>query len=446
MGGKSDNIETFDQESVINFESDKILVYSKSDDGLDEIGAMLKRSGADYTPENNFNHAKQMLRSGDYTAFMSDVTDLESSGMSILEFARHLSKVKVTAFGFIRTEYPNVVADVYLVGADQCLYHSEPEIEHMTHMMAHLYANHRKEGWMKKIADERNKVLASFHKDPHKVVPILMYGQPGTGKIAFSQIFHALGGRKNHSFVLVKCKPKYNYHNEVRFGLSNKQTRERIQESMEMVLGHGMNGTVFFHEITELTLTAQEVLAEVINTGKCKTSINGRKVFFHGRIVVSTSAHLKRLADSGKFSKNLYEILQRNKMTMPPLSEYRDEIPTLAQTFVTAICLRASISPKSFTDNAKEALQNHLWRGNIIELFNVVEESLSFAAGSKIDLKDLPLNVEAEELANNEKSVLMRLLLETGYNKKEVAERLKISRGTLYRKLATHNIPLKKPK
>ncbi|MCM1142806.1 MAG: sigma 54-interacting transcriptional regulator [Muribaculum sp.] len=440
-----DKIENLGPEPVINFGSDKILVYSKSNDGLDEIGAMLRRSGADYTPENDFNIAKQMLKSGKYTAFMSDVTDLENSGLSLLEFARHLSKVKITSFGFIRTEYPNVVAEVYLVGADQCLYHSEPEIEHMTHMMAHLYANHRKEGWMKKIADERNKVLASFHKDPHKVVPILMYGQPGTGKIAFSQIFHAIGGRKNHYFVLVKCKPKYNYAGESRFGLNNKQVKERIQESIEMVLGHAMHGTVFFHEITNLTPAAQEVLAEVINVGKCRTSINGRKVNFHGRIVVSTSESLKRLESEGKFSKELFDILQRNKMTMPSLAEYKDEIPTLAQTFVTTLCIKANITPKTFTEKAKEALMNRLWRGNIIELYNVVEESLSFASGSKIDLPDLPLNVEADELANNEKNMLIRLLKETDYNKSEVAVRLKISRGTLYRKLRKHNIELDKP-
>ena len=78
MGGKRDIIENFDQEGVINFGADKILVYSKSNDGLEEIGTMLKRSGADYTPENDFNQTKKMLRSGDYTAFMSDVTDLEA--------------------------------------------------------------------------------------------------------------------------------------------------------------------------------------------------------------------------------------------------------------------------------------------------------------------------------------------------------------------------------
>lgn len=445
MGGNMDKIENLDQEPVINFESDKILVYSKSDDGLDEIGAMLKRSGADFTPENDFNTAKKMLRSGAYTAFMSDVTDLESSGMSLLEYSRHLSKVRVTSFGFIRTEYPNVVADVYLVGADQCLFRSEPEIEYMTHMMAHLYANHRQVGWMKKIADERNKVLASFHKDPHRVVPILMAGQRGTGKIAFSQIFHAIGGRKNHHFVLVKCKPKYNYTKEIRFGLNNKQIKERIQNSIEMVLGHAMHGTVFFHEITELTPAAQEALAEVIENGKCRTSINGRKVNFRGRIVVSSSAQLKKLVNEGKFSKELYDILQRNKMTMPSLSDYKEDIPSLAQTFVTALCIRANITPKTFTDQAREALKNHMWRGNIIELFNVVEESLSFASESKIDISDLPLNVESKELADNEKNMIHRMLLESGWNKSYVAKKLKMSRGKFYRRLAKHGIPLEKP-
>lgn len=438
-------IENIDQETVINFASDKILVYSKNRDGLDEIGAMLKRSGADYTPENDFNTAKKLLRSGSYSAFMSDVTDLDNSGLAILEFSRHLSKVKITSFGFIRTEYPNVVAEVYNVGADQCLYHSEPEIEHMTHMMAHLYANHRKEGWMKKIADERNKVLASFHKDPHKVVPILMDGEKGTGKIAFSQIFHAIGGRKNHSFVLVKCKPKYNYAGESRFELNNKQIKERIQDSMEMVLGHAMHGTVFFHEITHLTPAAQEVLAEVINVGKCRTSINGRKVNFHGRIVVSTSEPLKRLVSEGKFSKDLFDILQRNKMTMPSLADFKDEIPTLAQTFVTTLCLKANVTPKTFTENAKEALKSRYWRGNIIELYNTVEESLSFATGTKIDLTDLPLGVEADIMAHKEKRALVRLLQETNYNKSEVATILKVSRGTLYRMLKKHDIPLEKP-
>ncbi len=438
MGDSSENMMA---QSVINFSSDKILVYSGSEVGLEEISAMLKRSGADFTTETNFNTAKKMLKSGSFTALLSDVTELESIGTALLEFSRHISKIKVNSFGFIRTEYPSVIAETYLVGADQCLYHSEPEIENLTHMMAHLYANHRNVGWVKKISDERNRVLTSFNSDPNAVAPILMYGQKGTGKIAFSQIFHALGGRKNHQFIIVKCKPKYNYDGEAKFRLNNKQVRDRIRESIEVVLGHGLNGTIFFHEITELTPAAQEMLVDVIKSGKCRTSINGRRHNFRGRIVVSTSANLMQLTENGKFSKSLFEILQRHTMLMPPLADYKKDIPAMAQTFVSALCIRANITPKSFTESATEALRNHHWRNNIIELFNVVEESLTFAGRTQIDFQDLPLNVEAEELANNEKNTIVRLLLETDNNKTEVAKRLKISRGKLYRKLEQYGIP-----
>lgn len=66
---------------------------------------------------------------------------------------------------------------------------------------------------------------------------------------------------------------------------------------------------------------------------------------------------------------------------------------------------------------------------------------MTFAGRTQIDFQDLPLNVEAEELANNEKNTIVRLLLETDNNKTEVAKRLKISRGKLYRKLEQYGIP-----
>lgn len=442
MGGLTENFTT---ESVINFKTDKILVFSNSEVGLEEISVMLKRSGADFKTETDFNTAKKILRGGQFTALLSDVTDLESTGMKLLEFSRHISKIKINSFGFIRTEYPSVIAEVYLIGGDQCMYHYGPEIEELTHMMAHLYANHRKVGWIKKIAEERNKVLTSFNQDPNAVAPILMYGPQGTGKIAFSQIFHALGGRKNHQFIVVRCKPRYNFDGEVKYSLNTKLVKERIQESIEITLGHGMNGTVFFHEITELTPAAQEALANVVEEGKCRTSVNGRRHNFKGRIVVSTNTNLGKLVETGKFSKRLYEILQRHTMTMPSLSEYKKEIPNMAQTLVSALCIRANVSPKTFTDAAIEALINHHWTENINELFSVIEESLTFSSKSQIDLNDLPLDVEAEDIANNEKKTIIRLMIETGYNKSEVAKRLKISRGKLYRKISLYGIPSDDP-
>lgn len=430
------------QDSIIDFGTDHILVFSRSEKGLDEICQALKKSGADYTAQSSFKTVKRLLKQGNFKAFLSDVTDLDEAGMNLLEYAQNISDHKIKAFGYIRTEQPNVVADLYYIASDQCFYREGFHLENMTQMMMHLYVNNKGLGWMKKISEERNNLLTHYNRDAASVTPILLMGPPGSGKIAFSQIFHSLGGRNNYKFVLGLCEPHHNFSHTKSFKSSSMATKNRIREGLEIMLGHALNGTAFFHNVYKLTPTAQEVMAEVLMKGQCRMRPGDKPQPYKGRIVVSSNVDLKKLVEDGKFNKSLYEVISTNVMSIPPLSEYQDEIPLIARTFAIVFSLRAGASPMKFTDDATNALERHIWKRNIRELYEAVDESMTFAKEGIITLMDLPLSLDSQTLTNNEKRSIERVLVENQGKIKPAAISLKMSKGKLYRRIEALEIDL----
>lgn len=195
---------------LIDLESDRILVYSQSKDGLAEISDTLSKCGADFKPESDYKKAIESIASGEFSAVMSDVTDMEENGVNLLEISRNQPGINIASFGFIRTEYPNIIADVYDMGADQCLFHSRFTFSELTLMMAYFHTNLKDSKWMDSIVRSRQSVLAYLNRHSDSLEPILLEGPRGAGKIALAQLFHTLGGRKNRRFIVAECKPRYN--------------------------------------------------------------------------------------------------------------------------------------------------------------------------------------------------------------------------------------------
>lgn len=430
------------QNSIIDFGTDHILVYSRSEKGLDEICQALKKSGADYSAQSSFKSVKRLLKQGNYKAFLSDVTDLDEAGMNLLEYAQNISDHKIKAFGYIRTEHPNVIADLYYIASDQCFYREGLHLENMTQMMMHLYVNNKDLGWMKKISEERNNLLTHYNRDSTSVKPILLMGPPGSGKIAFSQIFHSLGGRNNFKFVLGLCEPHHNFTHTKSFKSASATTKNRIREGLELMLGHAYNGTAFFHNVSKLTKTAQEIMADVLAKGLCRMRSGEKLQPYKGRIVVSSNVDLKKLVDEGKFDAGLYDVISTNVMTIPSLSDYQDEIPFIARTFATVFSLRAGASPMKFTEDAANALERHVWKRNIRELYEAIDESMTFAKDGIITLLDLPLSLDSQTISNNEKRSIERVLIENKGKIKRAAVNLGMSKGKLYRRIEALGIDL----
>ena len=168
------------------------------------------------------------------------------------------------------------------------------------------------------------------------------------------------------------------------------------------------------------------------------------------RLIAATNRDLAQLVQQGRFRQDLYYRLNVVALQVPSLRERREDIPLLAQHFLTRFKQSNRKQIKGFTPGAMDLLLRHHWPGNVRELMNAVERAVVLARNEYLgeedltSLKDakapsmaLPLDPlpAGQSLDQLEKSAILKMLQDTGGNKSEAARRLGITRKTLHKKL-----------
>jgi transcriptional regulator with PAS, ATPase and Fis domain len=222
-------------------------------------------------------------------------------------------------------------------------------------------------------------------------------------------------------------------------------------------LKHGLfevadTGTIFFDEMGEMSLALQAKLLRVIETGTFRRVGGTRDVHVDVRIIAATNRDLKELSGDGRFRQDLYYRLNVFSITIPPLRERPEDIELLARHFV-----ERSIVPgrkrKGISPQALRLLQHYSWPGNVRELKNVVERALILSETDRLEIEDLPGNLQARApflsdaaslerptLEQAERLYIARLLKENNSNRAKVAKILDISERNLYRKIKQYGL------
>ncbi len=211
-------------------------------------------------------------------------------------------------------------------------------------------------------------------------------------------------------------------------------------------------GTLFFDEIGEMTLGLQAKLLRFMETGTFRRVGGLKDIHVDTRIIAATNRNLKDASSSGHFREDLYYRLNVFSFTIPPLRERPEDIPVLARHFVEKSVVpgrrRWSIAPEVI-----ERLERYDWPGNVRELRNVLERALILAEGDRIEVEDLPGNLQVRfpfigesqnhgspTLEQAEKLYIARLLKENDGNRAKVARILDISERNLYRKIKQYGL------
>jgi two-component system response regulator HydG len=168
------------------------------------------------------------------------------------------------------------------------------------------------------------------------------------------------------------------------------------------------------------------------------------------RILAATNKDLLREVKSGHFREDLYYRLNVIPIQLPPLSKRRNDIPLQARYFMRRFAAEQGKDINEFSSEAMRLLLDYPWPGNVRELENCIEHAVVLAKGNRIEVADLPSALHlAPSLAvtgtkstmmENEAKLLKEVLAECGWNKKQAAQQLGISRNTLYRKLKKYQI------
>jgi DNA-binding NtrC family response regulator len=170
------------------------------------------------------------------------------------------------------------------------------------------------------------------------------------------------------------------------------------------------------------------------------------------RLISATNKALDLFVREGRFREDLYYRINAFSIRLPSLKERQVDIPVLAQRFLARYCAANGLplDAKSFSREALD-MPAYPWPGNIRELESTVSRAALSAPGRAIRGSDIEFlhasETPAEEnrdrmpsLHEAERSHIARVLEAVGWNKKEAAEVLEISRGTLYRKILEYGL------
>jgi DNA-binding NtrC family response regulator len=167
-------------------------------------------------------------------------------------------------------------------------------------------------------------------------------------------------------------------------------------------------------------------------------------------LVVATNRHLQTEVEAGRFREDLYYRLAVMTIDLPPLRERREDVPLLANHFLSVNRLRMASPVEAFTPAALEALEKHHWQGNVRELQSMVQLLMSLVDTPTVDVEDLGipiLDVEPvdpstirELRAVADKSAVLAALEECGWHKRKAAEKLGVHRNTIRNLMARYGI------
>lgn len=281
-------------------------------------------------------------------------------------------------------------------------------------------------------------------------VPVLLTGETGTGKEIFAQAIHYGSKRAKQHFVAVNCSTfsKELLESEM-FGHRAGSFTGALKDKKGL-LEEADHGTLFLDEIGEMAFELQAKLLRILETGEYIKVGDTKPTRVNVRFIAATNRNLSEEIAAGRFREDLFYRLSVFQVPLPPLREREGDVPLLAQAFVKQLSVQNGSPVCAMTPAFLCALERQAWKGNIRELRNVIERSLIVCEGDRLDVRDLPIDMQqgadAQTAAGNfelsamERRHIARVLNYTKGNKTEAARLLKIGLTTLYRKIEEYKL------
>ena len=203
---------------------------------------------------------------------------------------------------------------------------------------------------------------------------VLINGESGVGKEAFSQIIHALSARKHNPFIAVNCGaiPEGTIDSEL-FG-HEKGSFTGAVDSRKGYFETVSGGTIFLDEIGELPLGTQARLLRVLEAGEYIRVGSSKVQKTDVRVIAASNKDLLEYTHNGRFREDLYYRLNTVPIRVPALRDRKEDIFLLFRKFATDFADRYKTSSVQLTDEAKDVLINYPWPGNVRELKNMAEQ------------------------------------------------------------------------
>ena len=298
---------------------------------------------------------------------------------------------------------------------------------------------------------EMRKTVTLAARYAHYDGNILIEGESGTGKELIAQAIHNAGSRASGPFVAVNCASLHrDMLDHELFGYeagASPLGGDRGGSPGKFELAHG--GTLFLDEISDIPIEFQAKLLRAVETHRITRVGGTQEIELDIRIIASTNRHLGALASSGAFRGDLYYRLNVLRLEIPPLRRRPGDIRICAERFLARLNSADPAQNKSMSQEFIDGLMSYDWPGNVRELQNGIERAYYATPENVLAAQSLPLAVgdiqhrdQAGQPGSEAGEILSALTL-CGGDVEKAAERLGVSRATLYRHIKRHSIDVK---
>jgi DNA-binding NtrC family response regulator len=237
---------------------------------------------------------------------------------------------------------------------------------------------------------EIHKIKQMIQKVAPSDARVLITGGNGTGKELVARSIHDLSNRSKMPFIEINCAaiPSELIESEL-FGHEKGAFTSAVKDKKgKFELASG--GTLFLDEIGDMSPSAQAKVLRALQENVIQRVGGEKDLKVDCRIIAATNKDLRKEIAEGRFREDLYHRLAVILIHVPSLNERKNDIPLLAEHFLTLICQEHGIPRKTITSKGMESLKNVDWTGNIRELRNIIER-LVILCGNEINQQDVIL-------------------------------------------------------
>ena len=274
-------------------------------------------------------------------------------------------------------------------------------------------------------------VEAMIRELAHSELPVLLLGEPGSGKRSMAQRIHQMSRHEGEVFRTARCATL---------------TAELFHTASDGLFNRG---TVFLEEISDLTPDCQSSLLEALT----KTKENGHKTL-GARLICGSSRDLEAEVKSGRLREDIYYRISGICLRLPPLRQRREDIQSLVSFFLSKYAHDFRRSVPVLSAQTQQLFQDYAWPGNIRELEDAAkaivalgDESVAMGGlrsllmrsdrpnGDRISLKQAAKQAARAASREAEKELILKVLTRTRWNRRRAAQELQISYKALLYKL-----------
>ncbi len=452
-------IANVDAHQAINMK-EKVLIVDDDPSLLRLLGIRLNAANYDVESAKSAKQALGVLKSFQPQLVISDLRMEGMDGMALFEKIRQqypsLPVIIMTAHGTIpdaiNATKQGVFSFLTKPFESQELLETVKQAIRLQPLSNQNHNDKAQHLWRDKIIS-RSAVMETLLQQTFQVAKsdfsLLIHSQSGTGKELLAQAIHQASERNTQPFTAINCAaiPEQLLESEL-FG--HKKGAFTGADQNHIGLFEASNGgTLFLDEIGDMPMSFQVKLLRALQEKEVRPVGSTRSIKVNVRIIAATHKNLQKAIKEHTFREDLYYRLNVVELILPQLSARREDIPLLAQHFLSQTSGRTINQVNGFSQAAMELLISAPWPGNIRQLQNVIEQSVALSTESLISetlvrnaLREAPSQHPSFQEARDqfERDYLASILKTTAGNVSQAAKIAKRNRTEFYKLLNKHHL------